>query len=316
MDNVELKEQENHTKEYFDQLGLDIKDLLKSKKASVVKNAKLPPINIPDVEEKQEGENEMGAKPPIVPDMGTNLTVPDVGSDIGKDDSVGDTENIIDDLDDIQDSLTEIEFNAKIDQIKEDMRDEFEGIIDNLQSELNEFKDKKIPEIKYFDNGGMYREAVFEIVTRVLDDVLISVFETVPDYSLISSQISRTYEDGTVSDAIVAVAVTVPNEGYRYDFKVDVPILNGIVHYPTYIQRGLKVIPLTRDKIMEELDSRAFRKIEVEDAGARPNNFNNVGINIHKRTDNQKWYNVKGNGTPISSVPEKSQWDPLMEIRR
>lgn len=314
MDKIEIEEQENHSKEYFDQLGLDIKRLLKSKKASMYKQAKLPSITIPDIEGSQGNEEEIDSKPPIVPDMGSNLNIPDIGPDIGQDDSIGNIDDIEDDIEDIKDSLTDIKFNSKLDQIQEDMRHEFESTINNLQTELNELKDRKIPEAKQFDNGGLYRESVFEIVTRVLDDVLISLFDDVPDYSLISSQISRTYEDGTVSDAIVAVSVTVPNEGYRYDFKIDVPILNGIIQYPTYIQRGLKVIPLTKEKVLEELDTLAFRKLDVEEA--RPNNFSNVGINVHKRPDMQKWYEISGNGSPISSVPGTSKWDSRMDKRR
>jgi len=300
------KEQDKHTKDYFDQLGWDIEKQLKQ--ARLLKEAQLPSIKIPNIEESEEDENDK--KPPIVPKLEAGIVLPDV------EDNIGDEEQLVTDLEAIKDSLTEIEFNEKVEQIKEDMRDEFEQVTKDLQKELDNLKDRKIPEIKNFDSGGVYREAIFDIVTRVLDEILVNLFDDVPDYSLIANQVSRTFEDGTVSDAVVAVAVTVPNEGYRYDFKIDVPILNGIVHYPTYIQRGLKVIPLTKEKIMEELDSTAFRKIDIEEPYGKRSIYNNTEDNVHKKPDNQKWYDIYGTKPIPSAIPEKSKWDPKINKRR
>jgi len=194
--------------------------------------------------------------------------------------------------------------------MKDEIIEEFTYTIKELKQELDELKDRKVPDVGSFDSRGVYKEKLFEVITRVLDDSLIEIFNDVPDYSLISSQVSRTFEDGTVSDAIVAVSVTVANEGYRYDFKIDVPVLNGIVHYPQYIQRGLKIIPLTKEKIMEELDSVSFRKTDPERPYDKDNIYNNIGDNIHRRPDKQKWYSVENIEPQTVGMPPKNTWYP------
>jgi hypothetical protein len=194
--------------------------------------------------------------------------------------------------------------------MKNEIIEEFTYTIKGLKQELDELQDRKVPDAGSFDSRGVYKEKLFEVVTRVLDDSLVHVFNDVPDYSLISSQVSRTFEDGTVSDAIVAVSVTVANEGYRYDFKVDVPILNGIVHYPQYIQRGLKIIPLTKEKIMEELESVSFRKMEPERPYDKENIYDNVGDNIHRKPDKQKWYSIENTEPDMVGMPPKNTWYP------
>lgn len=310
MSSEKTKEQDQHTKDYFNQLGFDVDKLIKN--ANLIKQAQLPVITIPDIENTKDKKDEKKLKPPIVPKL-------DIGNDTStiEKDTIGNKERIISDLETIEDSLTEIEFNDKIEKIKDDMRYEFEKTIKNLQSELNNLKDRKIPEAKKYDSGGIYKEAIYDIATRILDEILPDLFEDIPDYSLISNQISRTFNDGTVSDGIISIAVTVPNEGYRYDFKIDVPILNGIIHYPTFIQRGLKIIPLTKEQIAEELNTTAFRKIDIDESSYNKTNiFNNTDENIHKKLNNQKWYEIYGDKPIPSAVPEKSKWEPKMDKGR
>lgn len=277
------KQEDKHTTEYFDQLGFDVKKLLKKKLANIVKKA-APPIDIPDV---VEGLPEEGV--PEAPE-------------------IGDVEEVTQELEDLKDTLDSVAMEARLNEIKEELTSELTSIIDGLQSELQEFKDRKVPETGGVDSGGVYKEKVYEAATYVLDKVLIDLFEDIPDYSLIANQVSRTFDDGTVSDGIVVVGVMVPNSGYRYDFKVDVPILNGIIQYPTYIQRGQKIIPLTYDKVQEELNSMAFRKVYVESPYEKSNTFNNIGDNIHKRPDNQKWYDINNTEPRPVGIPPNSKY--------
>ena len=289
-----------HSENYYNQMGLDVKRLLKKKLAAYKVAA--PPINIPNVEEKATIKKEETlpkapvGEPPV--------------DEPSAEDNIGDIESIQSDLEEITDGLEKIELEQKFENMKNEIIEEFTYTIKEFKQELDELKDRKVPDIGSFDSQGVYKEKLFEVVIHILDDSLVHIFDDIPDYSLISSQVSRTFEDGTVSDAIVAVSVTVSNEGYRYDFKVDVPILNGIVHYPQYIQRGLKIIPLTKEKIIEELESVSFRKIEPEYPYEKNNIYNNIGDNIHRKPDNQKWYDVENVEPNTVGLPPKNTWYP------
>lgn len=294
-----------HSENYYNQIGLDVKRLLKKKLAAYKVAA--PPIKIPDVEEKATIKKEetlpkapVGEPPMEKSPMGEPST----------EDNIGDVESIQSDLEDITEGLEKIELEQKFENMKDEIIEEFSHTIKQFKQELDELKDRKVPDIGSFDSKGVYKEKLFEVIIHILDDSLVHIFNDIPDYSLISSQVSRTFEDGTVSDAIVAVSVTVSNEGYRYDFKVDVPILNGIVHYPQYIQRGLKIIPLTKEKILEELESVSFRKVEPEYPYEKNNIYNNIGDNIHRKPDNQKWYNIENVKPDSVGMPPKNTWYP------
>jgi hypothetical protein len=308
---LDEKEHDKHTQEYFDQLGFDIKKLLSKKKTgNVVKQAQLPKIEIPDIVATN-GEKKETTKPAPVLKPDAGLAIPDIEKSKEEEDlTIGDTDKAISDLHDIEEGIEEIELNEKLEDIREELKQEFVQTIKKLKEELEDLKERKVPEANQFDTGGVYKERLFEVATRVLDEQLVSLFEDVPDYSLIAINVSRTFEDGTVSDAIVSVSVTVPNNGYRYDFRIDVPILNGIIQYPTFIQRNSKTIPLTKDRIMEELDTTAFRKMDpiVPEKG---NFLKNIGDNIHRRPDTQKWYEISGTEPKVSVKPEKSKWSPL-----
>lgn len=283
-----------HTENYYNQMGLDIKKLLKKKLASY--KVATPPIEIPDVEPKGD----------------TVETTPKIKDE--KDETIGDTNNLKSDLEDISDDLDVIKIEQKFIDMKQELVDEFTHTIKGLKEELDDFKRREVPQIGSFDSGGIYKEKIFETATRVLDEVLVPIFNDVPDYSLISVQVSRVFDDGTVSDAMIAVSVTVTNEGYRYDFKVDVPVLNGIIYYPQYIQRGLKIIPITYEKVQEELESVSFRKLEPEKPYENKSNiYNNIGDNIYRRPDKQKWYDVENTEPPIVGMPPYNKWNPSRE---
>ena len=98
----------------------------------------------------------------------------------------------------------------------------------------------------------------------------------------------------------------VPKQGMRYDFKIDIPVLNGLMQYPLYIQRGQKIIPLTKPEIQKELESISYRK-EEDDIIKNTNKkmFTNSGENINRREDKQKWYNVASNPQKAVGLPPK-----------
>jgi ABC-type microcin C transport system permease subunit YejE len=82
------------------------------------------------------------------------------------------------------------------------------------------------------------------------------------------------------------------------------------MNYPLYIQRGQKIIPLTKKEIQEELDSMSYRKIDVEQPYEKKNIFNNIGENIHRKPDEQKWYDVIQNQQYKSvGMPPQTKWE-------
>lgn len=298
----DIDQNNKHTEEYFNQLGFDVKKLLRNKLASRIKQS-APPFDIPEIE-----EDEPKDKPENIGTKSIDTGIGQVESD--QPFEIEDVEEIKNELQELKEALKEVALEEKINIMRETLISEFSDTIKELKTELDDLRGRKVPVGGTADASGKYKEKLFEFVINVLDSVFIELFDDIPDYSLVSTQVSRTFDDGTVSDAIVVVTVTVPNKGYRYDFKVDIPILNGIVHYPTYIQRGLKIIPLTKEKIMEELNSMSFRKLETERPYEKGNIFNNIGDNIHRRPDTQKWYDIENTEPGLVGVPANSKWGP------
>lgn len=302
------KLEEAHKDTYYNQLGLDIKKLIKKKISNLKQAASLP--TIPEIEEDPTKPAAPGgaATSPMEP-------FPMEPPAVNEDPLAGeDSDKLLEKLNKLELALSELMTDEKLRSFKEEIMDEVSSITKKVQTELDELKSRQVPEVGSVDSGGVYKERIYDVAIRILDRVLIQFFEDIPDYSLIAVHVSRTFDDGTVSDAIVSVNVAIPNSGYRYDFKVDVPILNGIIQYPQYIQRGQKIIPLTKEKITDELNSMAFRKIDVENPYSKSNIFNNIGDNIHKRPDNQKFYKVEKNEVKPVGLPSMSRW-PVQKMK-
>lgn len=261
-------------------------------------------LDIPDVESQEGGKDETKED--------DNLAENTTEKEEPKEDNSKNIDELQKSIDNINDSIKDLESEKKFKDLSEDISI-LSNSVKTLQNQLNEFKEKNVPKRRQFETEGAYRENLFTIASYVLDDILTPLFSAPPDYNLIATQISRSFDDGTVCDAIVSITVTVPNEGYRYDFKVDVPILNGVAQAPLYIQRGLKTIPLTQSRIQEELSSISFRKIEVEDMASKDNMFNSIGENRYKRPDKQKMYPVNENRMPPVGLPPSPRWNNKTE---
>lgn len=310
------KLEDTHKDTYYSQLGLDIKKLIKKKIATIVNKQAASLPTIPDVEEDPTKPaapaDSAGA---AIPSMKPLESSPMEFSEIKEDPLAGeDSDKLLEKLNKLEATLNELMTDEKLRSFKEEIMNEVSIITKKVQTELDELKSRQVPEVGSVDSGGVYKERIYDVAIRILDRVLIQFFEDIPDYSLIAVHVSRTFDDGTVSDAIVSVNVNIPNSGYRYDFKVDVPILNGIIQYPQYIQRGQKIIPLTKEKITDELNSMAFRKIDVENPYSKSNIFNNIGDNIHKKPDNQKFYRVEKNEVMPVGLPTMSRW-PVKKMK-
>ena len=212
-------------------------------------------------------------------------------------------------LTDLTDTVNNLDLSHKIMQAKQDILDEVAKELKTYRAELDEFLHKKTPQRKFFDTGGAYKENLYTMVTSLLDEVMPYLFDALPDYSPIATQISKTYDDGTVENAMVAVKVMIDFQSYKYDFKVDVPILNGIIQSPVYMQRGIKIIPLTREAIDAELSSISYRKVDPDSSYEKKTMFNNIGENPLRRHDNQKFYETDSQYPAATGLPPRSTWD-------
>ena len=314
------------TEEYMSNLfkEVDIVNFLKKPIRETIKMAQ-PTINIPDVEEKEESggnpatkQPERATQPPAglppppstggLPPLPTTPTggLPPLPTTTAptKEDRVK-KEDLLKTIDDIKEQIQDLKSEMSFSVMKKKVLDEVDIKYNELEKELNSIKSRKIPEKKYFDTEGAYRDNLYGMATLLLDEFLPELFEEIPDYNFTSTQVSRTFEDGTVADALVTLMVTVPRDGMKYDFKVQIPVLNGLMQYPMYIQRGQKIIPLTKPEIQTELDSMSYRKLDIETPYEKNNIFNNIGENIHRRPDEQKWYEVEPNTyKPVGLPPD------------
>jgi hypothetical protein len=207
-------------------------------------------------------------------------------------------------------SVQNLEFEKKLQSMKDEMLQAVMEQIKPLQRELEDWKERKIPEPREFDTEGAYRENLFTIGCYVLDEILPQLFEAMPEYSLIANTIGKNFEDGTVSDGIISINVSVPKDEYIHDFKVDVPLLNGVALAPQYLSRGLKIIPLTKDAIRQELEYITFQKTKVEDLTNKQNIYSIDGNNRYKRLDTQKQYNVMNQQSQPVGVPNQPSGIP------
>jgi FtsZ-binding cell division protein ZapB len=205
----------------------------------------------------------------------------------------------------LEDEIRELKHEKKL----KDLEEYVYSNLEDLKRIVNDFRDKKVPLRSEYDTEGVYREKLYGLVTEVLDKHLPELFEEIPDYSFIATQISRVFEDGTVCDATVTLGITVSRDGNRYDFKCEVFIGNGLIHMPYYISRGPRNIPLTKDAIQRELNSFSYRKINIDTPYEKENIYNNVGENILKRQNLQKEYDSTMSQTTQSTLPAKHKWE-------
>jgi len=229
------------------------------------------------------------------------------GVPMSKDNTLSDKdkEKIQRTISDIENYINNIKQTVKSELLKDEILAEIDVKYEKLKKEIESFKERRIPQRSYFDTEGAYRHRLFDIAVRVLDEVLPQLFDAVPEYDFISSQVSRTFEDGTVADALVTIQATVVRDGMKYQFFVEVPVLNGLMMYPLYVKRGQRVIPLTKEEIQKELASMSYRRMDIDTPYEKENLFSNIGENIHRKPDTQKWYKVRPNVYKPVSVPKQ-----------
>lgn len=245
------------------------------------------PLDLPPVEV---GKTDIGG--------GTLAPIDSFGSQ--DDDSIDkETLSVLLDIEDLKHSLTNLKTELRINDTKEDIKFEVDQMIKSVRKEVEDLKARKVPVRKEFDTEGAYKEQLYPQVVNIMDELLLPLISSIPDYNLLATQVSSTYDDGTIKNAIVSILVTIINNDYKYEFKVDVPILNGLIQSPQYMTRSRKIIPLTEEALYAELNSESFIKISP-DFRKKDNMFSNVGENMLRQHDNQKLY-------PTTAHPQRSE---------
>jgi len=230
-----------------------------------------------------------------------------------------DKDKILSTIQQIKDKLEEATGEVQMSLMKDRIMEDVKLYYQDLEKEIKSLKDRKIPEREFFDTEGTYKEHLYSMATRMLDDFLPQLFDEIPDYSFIATQVSRIFEDGTVADALITLIARVVENGMKYDFKVDVPVLNGLMQYPLYVQRGQKIIPLTKPEIKKELESLSYRKDNTDETAFSKNNknmFKNIGENLNRKPNHQKWYDVIPNkSSPVGLAPDH-KFSPQRGVNR
>jgi len=204
--------------------------------------------------------------------------------------------------------VQEIDFQQKLQKVLDEVDSYIEERVSELDKKLEDFMNRNVPKRKEYDAAGVYKEHVNKVAEYVLDDILVELFDQVPKYTFVGSQVSKLYEDGTICNALITVIVSVIHEGYKYDFKAEVPISNGVALAPLYLQRGLKLIPLTKKDVQEELETMSFVKVNPEFV-SKPNLFSHTETMQHRQQDQQKMYPVNTSvNTQQTALPEINQW--------
>lgn len=209
------------------------------------------------------------------------------------------------DVEEIKNSLNLLKTELRINDTKEELHFEMDQMIKSVRKEIEDLKARKVPVRKEYDTEGAYKEQLYPQVVNILDELLVPIINSVPDYNLLATQVSSTYEDGTIKNAIISVTVSLINNDYKYDFKVDVPVLNGLIQSPQYLTRARKVIPFTQEALYTELNSESFIKI-TPDYRQKENMFSNIGENMLRQPDRQKSYETSTHESHSEVSGEKS----------
>lgn len=314
MASMEKDKQRDYLKILFPEIsekGLDI--MLESKEKYSSFSTKRVAINFPDIDSTQDNNQTKSKEDAtIAPIDATGSNTPDITqpteSPIGEpfpqlddiqQDVVEDTDkedalSIALELQDLKNEFQNLEREVRLNDLKEDITYEVSKIVKGLRKEIDDFKARKVPQRAEYDTEGAYKEQLYPLVVNVLDNLLLSLVDIVPDYNLIATQVSDVYEDGSIKNGIVTISVIIPYNDYKHEFKVDIPVLNGLIQSPQYMTRGRTIVPFTEEGIYSEITKESFVKLSPY-YKKKDNLFSNSGENPLRKHDDQKVYPTADN---------------------
>lgn len=308
MENMEKGKQRDYMKILFPEIsekGLD--KMLETKEKYSSFSTKRVALNLPDIDDTSTDnapkDKEDVANAPL---DATGATTPDISQ--STDDLISEpfpqldqvqTDNVEEskedalglalELQDLKNEFQNLERELRLNDLKEDINYEVSKIVKGLRKEIDDFKARKVPQRAEYDTEGAYKEQLYPLVVNVLDNLLLSLVDIVPDYNLIATQVSEVYEDGSIKNGIVTISIVIPYNDYKHEFKVDVPVLNGLIQSPQYMTRGRTIVPFTEESIYSEITKESFVKLSPY-YKKKDNLFSNSGENPLRQHDNQKVY--------------------------
>jgi hypothetical protein len=293
---------------------LDIREFLKQPINSSVRRRYAADIDIPDVIEKKEFDggkpDDGGSPPPIVPPVPPANSISGAPPiDAQKSDNSVELQKKVNMLENELSNIKNKLESFNINTLKDSVMDSVKNVVKGLQSDVNKFVDKRVPNREHVDTDNAYRDQLYGIACNLLDEILPKLFNEVPMYSFIATNVSKLFDDGSVSDALIRIVATVPYHESRYDFNLEMPVLNGILYAPLYLERSNRVIPLTKQDIARELNTISYRKMNVDKPYVgKENNFTNLGENPYRKHDPQKYYEVEQKMHKEVGIPENNKW--------
>lgn len=317
MDPLEKSKQKDYYKILLPEIsGSNINKFIGIKeKVSAVEGRTKRAIKLPGIGEEVKEPEKIDEVINTPMDKDPNAILPTVEETMSTVDDDSDEEKIslLLDIEDVKNQVQDLERELRLNDMRAEIVTDVKSLVRGLQQELDELKSRKVPVRKEYETENSYKEQLYPQAVNVLDDLIVPLIDAVPDYNLIATQISTTFDDGTIKNGIVTINVMINNNDFRHDFKVDVPILNGLIQAPLYLTRGRKVIPITGEALYEELNSESFIKISPT-YRQKDNMFSNIGQNILRQEDHQKMYptyqpEVTPHGKPMDGtyVPNRQR---------
>lgn len=168
------------------------------------------------------------------------------------------------------------EFDAKINEIykildgfvslndlnifKNVLMEAFSEKLAELNDKFIEFQRHLVPDRKVYDNEVVYKSNVASVAVKVVDNDLLPILTEIassPDYSILSVSTTKYFEDGTVCNSLVDIDIKIYYKNVACNFSAQIPILNGVVYSPMYLQHYGKLIPIIKEDLLDALNKAA-----------------------------------------------------------
>src|SRR5271157_1199902 len=231
VDSVKNPLERSKEEDYYSALykDIDVKSFLK-KPIKEMRPKSAAGIDIPDIKPGDANKEPEGAKPAAAP-APPKAAIPPVPPAMPKPPEPPKQDPavpmLIQAVKEMKAQIDEIKSFGGIDGVRQLIMTDVDKFYKELKSDIESLEERKTPERGTFDTEGAYRDHLYSMAVRMLDEFLPELVDDIPDYSLIASQVSRMYEDGTVADGMIKINVRIARGTLAYDFTVDVPVLNG-----------------------------------------------------------------------------------------
>jgi hypothetical protein len=145
---------------------------------------------------------------------------------------------------------------TELNTFKDVLLSEIASNIQMLNNEFLEFKKRLVPDRAFEESDVIYKNEVYNKASEFLDSLLLPLLDGLaPEYTHIAAQYTKFYDDGSVCNSLVDLGVRVPFQNIMVNYTVQIPILNGVMLAPLFLQRMHKLIPFMKEDIYRDLYS-------------------------------------------------------------